>query len=55
MSSVDKAVIDLVEGVSIWGVPGLEVDSFVIEVRTFECAVVVVSKIVTFTKSIWTI
>jgi hypothetical protein len=34
VSSVDQAVIDLVEGVSIWGVPGLEVDSFVDEVRT---------------------
>jgi hypothetical protein len=29
-------VIDLVEGVPIWGVPGLEVDSFVHEVRTFD-------------------
>jgi hypothetical protein len=29
VSSVDQAVIDLVEGVSIKGVPGLEVDSFV--------------------------
>jgi hypothetical protein len=29
-------VIDLVEGVSIWRVPGLEVDSFVHEVRTFD-------------------
>jgi hypothetical protein len=29
-------VIDLVEGVSIWGVPGLKVDSFVLEVRTFD-------------------
>jgi hypothetical protein len=28
-------VIDLIEGVSIWGMPGLEVDSFVHEVRTF--------------------
>jgi hypothetical protein len=34
-SSVDQAVIDLVEGVPIWGVPGLELDSFVHEVRTF--------------------
>jgi hypothetical protein len=34
--SVDQAVIDLVEGVSIWGVPGLEVDSFVHEKRTFD-------------------
>jgi hypothetical protein len=33
---VDQAVIDLVESVSIWGVPGLEVDSFVHEVRTFD-------------------
>jgi hypothetical protein len=29
-------VIDLVEGVSMWGVPDLEVDSFVHEVRTFD-------------------
>jgi hypothetical protein len=36
VSFVEKAVIDLVEGVSIWGVPGLEVDSFVHEVRTFD-------------------
>jgi hypothetical protein len=36
VSSVDQAVIDLVEGVSIWGVPGLKVDSFVNEVRTFD-------------------
>jgi hypothetical protein len=36
VSSVDQAVIDLVEGVSIWGVPGLEVDSFEHEVRTFD-------------------
>jgi hypothetical protein len=36
MSSVNQAVIDLVEGVSIWGVPGLEVDSFVHEVLTFD-------------------
>jgi hypothetical protein len=35
VSSVDQ-VIDLVEGVSIWGVPGLEVDSFVHEVRSFD-------------------
>jgi hypothetical protein len=33
---VDQAVIDLVEGVSIWGVARLEVDSFVHEVRTFD-------------------
>jgi hypothetical protein len=33
---VDQAVIDLVESVSIWGVPGLEVDSFVHEVCTFD-------------------
>jgi hypothetical protein len=32
----DQPVIDLVEGVSIWGVPGLEVVSFVHEVRTFD-------------------
>jgi hypothetical protein len=36
LSSVDQAVIDLVEGVSIWGVLGLEVDSIVHEVRTFD-------------------
>jgi hypothetical protein len=36
MSLVNQAVIDLVEGVSIWGVPGLEVDSYVHEVRTFD-------------------
>jgi hypothetical protein len=36
VSSVGQAVIDLVEGVSIWGVQGLEVDSFVHEVRTFD-------------------
>jgi hypothetical protein len=29
-------VIDLIESVSIWGVPGLEVDLFVHEVRTFD-------------------
>jgi hypothetical protein len=29
-------LVDLVEGVSIWGVPGLEMDSFVHEVRTFD-------------------
>jgi hypothetical protein len=34
--SVDQAVIDLVESVSIWGVPGLEMDSLVHEVRTFD-------------------
>jgi hypothetical protein len=36
VSSVDQTVINLVEGVSIWGVPGLEVDSFVHEVRNFD-------------------
>jgi hypothetical protein len=36
VSFVDQALIDLVESVSIWGVPGLEVDSFVHEVRTFD-------------------
>jgi hypothetical protein len=36
VSSVDQTVIDLVEGVSIWGVPGLEVVSFLHEVRTFD-------------------
>jgi hypothetical protein len=35
VSSVDQAVIDLVKGVFIWGVPGLEVDLFVHEVRSF--------------------
>jgi hypothetical protein len=36
VSSVDQTVIDLIESVSIWSVPGLEVDSFVHEVRTFD-------------------
>jgi hypothetical protein len=36
VSSVDQAVIDLVEGVSIWEVPGLEVDFFVHQERTFD-------------------
>jgi hypothetical protein len=36
VASVDQAVIDLVEGVSIWGVPGLEVDLFVHEVRIID-------------------
>jgi hypothetical protein len=36
VSSVAQAVIDLVEGVSILGVPGLEVDLSVHEVRTFD-------------------
>jgi hypothetical protein len=36
VSSVNQAVIDLVEGVSISGVPGLEVDSFVHKVRNFD-------------------
>jgi hypothetical protein len=36
LSSVDQAVIDLHEGVSIWGLSGLEVDLFVHEVRTFD-------------------
>jgi hypothetical protein len=35
-SSFDQAEIDLVESESIWGVPGLEVDSFVHEARTFD-------------------
>jgi hypothetical protein len=35
VSCVDQAVIDLVEGLSIWGLPGLEVDSFMHEARTF--------------------
>jgi hypothetical protein len=34
--SVDQAVIDLVAGVSIWGVPFVHVDSFLHEVRTFD-------------------
>jgi hypothetical protein len=34
VSSIDQAVIDLVEGVPIWGVPGLEVDSFAHDVTT---------------------
>jgi hypothetical protein len=29
-------MIDLVEGVSIWGVPSLEVDSFVHEIHIFD-------------------
>jgi hypothetical protein len=36
VSSVDQAVIDLVEGVSMWEVPGLEVDSILHEVDTFD-------------------
>jgi hypothetical protein len=36
MSSVDQAVIDLVEDVSIWKVPALEVDSFVHELSTVD-------------------
>jgi hypothetical protein len=36
VSSIDQAVIDLVEGVSIEGVPSFEVDSFVHEVHTFD-------------------
>jgi hypothetical protein len=36
VSSVDQAVIDLVKGVFNWGVPGLEVDSFVLEGLTFD-------------------
>jgi hypothetical protein len=36
VSSVDQTVIDLVEDVCIWGVPGLEVDSFVAKERTFD-------------------
>jgi hypothetical protein len=45
VSFVDQAVIDLVEGVSIWGVPGLEVDSFVHELRTFDRHLPVYSKV----------
>jgi hypothetical protein len=40
-----RAIIDLVEGVSIWGVPGLEVDSFVHEVRTFDRHLPVCAKV----------
>jgi hypothetical protein len=36
VSSVDQAVIDLVEDVSICGVSGLEVNSFVYDARTFD-------------------
>jgi hypothetical protein len=36
VSSVDQAVIDLVEGVSIWRVHVLEVDLFVHDVRIFD-------------------
>jgi hypothetical protein len=36
VSCVDQSVIDLGESKSMWGVPGLEVDSFVHEVRTFD-------------------
>jgi hypothetical protein len=36
VSSVDQAVIDLVEGLFIWGMSGLEKASFVVEVRTFD-------------------
>jgi hypothetical protein len=36
VSSVDQTVIDLVKGVSIWGLSGLEVDLLVHEVRTFD-------------------
>jgi hypothetical protein len=46
MLSVDQAVIDLVEGVSIRGVPGLEVDSFVHKVRTFDLHLLAYSKVV---------
>jgi hypothetical protein len=45
VSSIDQAVIDLVEGVSIWGVPGLEVYSFVHEKRTFDRHLPACSKI----------
>jgi hypothetical protein len=44
VSSVE-AVIDLVESVSIWGVPGLEVDSFLHEVRTFDRLLPACSKV----------
>jgi hypothetical protein len=44
-SSVDQAVIDLVEGVSIWGVPNLEMDLFVQEVRTFGRHLLVCGKV----------
>jgi hypothetical protein len=36
VSSVDQAVIDMVESVSIWEELGLEVDLFAHEVRTFD-------------------
>jgi hypothetical protein len=36
VSPVDQAVIDLVESVSIWGVPGLKMAFFVHEVRIFD-------------------
>jgi hypothetical protein len=36
VSSVNQAVINLVEGVSIWEVPGYEVDLFVHELCTFD-------------------
>jgi hypothetical protein len=36
VSSVDQAMIDLVERVSMWEVPGLKLVSFVHEVHTFD-------------------
>jgi hypothetical protein len=36
VSSVDQAVIDMFEGVSIWGVPGLVEVSFVNKVHAFD-------------------
>jgi hypothetical protein len=31
-----RSITSMVEGVSIWGVPGLEMDSFVHEIRIFD-------------------
>jgi hypothetical protein len=45
VSFVDRAMIDLAEGVSIGGVPGLEVDSFVHDVRTFDRHLPVCAKV----------
>jgi hypothetical protein len=36
MSPVDQAVIDLVVGSAVWGVPGFGVDSFVHVVRALD-------------------
>jgi hypothetical protein len=45
VSCVDQTVIDLVEGVTISGLPGLEVNSFVYEVRTFDSHLSACSKV----------